>query len=106
MSRAAPTSPRATVRLQHPGLRHVHPRHHGAGNSVTIGILAAGLAAALGRSRAARRVQARDRPILSRLSEIVFAFPMILGAIVILTAAGTRSVLLVSVTLAVLTWCR
>lgn len=79
---------------------------YGAGNSIAIGVIAAGLAALLGTitGLVSGYFGGAADSVLSRVAEIVFAFPMVLGAIVILTAAGTRGVLLVAITLAFLTW--
>lgn len=79
---------------------------YGASNSIAIGLIAAGLAAILGAvtglvSGYFGRV---TDSVLSRIAEIVFAFPMVLGAIVILSAVSTRGVVIVSLTLAVLSW--
>ncbi len=78
----------------------------GAQNSIAIGMIAAGGAAVLGTACGllagyfGRWVDI----VISRIGEIMFALPMVLGAIVILTSIGSHSVILVSLTLAVLTW--
>ncbi|SCL28169.1 oligopeptide transport system permease protein [Micromonospora pallida] len=79
---------------------------HGASNSIAIGLLAAGLAGVLGTTvgLVTGYFGGGTDALLSRLAEIVFAFPMVLGAIVILASVSSRGVVVVSVTLGILSW--
>ncbi|MFT4123168.1 MAG: ABC transporter permease [Microbacteriaceae bacterium] len=79
---------------------------YGARNSIAIGVVAAGSAAVLGIviGMLAGYFGGWVDVVASRLAEIIYSMPMILGAIVVLSAFGSRSLLLIAGTLAVLTW--
>lgn len=79
---------------------------YGAGNSLFIGVTGAFISALIGVTSgmiAGYRGGWVD-VVISRLSEVIYSIPFLLGAIVILTTVGSRTPLTVAATIAVLGW--
>lgn len=78
----------------------------GARNSVSIGLLvtAVSLVIAVALGSLAGFYGTLVDTVASRLADVFFGFPFLLGAIVVLSTVSTRNVLSVSLTLALFTW--
>jgi oligopeptide transport system permease protein len=79
---------------------------HGARASLSVGLVCTliALAIAVGVGTVAGYVGGWADSILARLTDIFLGFPFLLGAIVVLNSLGKRSVLSVSLVLAVFSW--
>lgn len=79
---------------------------HGAGNSILIGVTAAAGSAVLGlvAGLVAGYFGGWVDVLVSRLSEIVFSVPLLLGAVVLLATLGTRGPLQVAAALTLFGW--
>jgi oligopeptide transport system permease protein len=79
---------------------------HGARSSISIGLLATGIGLAIAvplGSLAGYYGRLADA-LVSRVADVFFGFPFLLGAVVILSTFRFRNVLSVSLTLAIFTW--
>lgn len=79
---------------------------HGARNSITVGVMVTLLTTAVAvlLGTVAGYLGGWADALISRVSEIVFAVPLLLGAVVILNSVQVRSVWVLSVVLAVFAW--